>query len=113
MSLSLNDIKRDMEELISIINEEHVSRAIVMKMSDCCEYNMDKNTRLNEIKRFVQSESEIAYITNLERHKISDRFVDKIVDVASRYGIEELKMLFQCTYLVLNDEAKKDRKQKI
>ena len=47
-----------------------------------------------------KDENALAYITGLKDHKISDRFVDKIIDILSRCGTEELDMLFHCTFLV-------------
>ena len=102
MSLSLNDIKKDMEELISIINEEHVTRSKLMKISEYCRiYDTNKNIQLVPTP-------DIAYITGLKDHKISDRFVDKIIDIVSRHGTEELAMLFNCAFLVLNDMESKN-----
>lgn len=104
MSLSLNDIKKDMEELVSIINEEHVARSKLIKISEYCgRYDMNKNIQMDKIRDFLKKETDIAYITGLKDHKISDRFVDKIIDIVSRYGTEELDMLFHCTFLVLNN----------
>jgi hypothetical protein len=60
--------------------------------------NIDKNMRLGKIRDFVKRETDIAYITNLESQKISERFIDKIIDTVSRYETEELKTLFHCTF---------------
>jgi hypothetical protein len=109
MSLSLNDIKKDMEELASIINEEHVARSKLIKISEYCgRYDMNKNIQMDKIRDFLKKETDIAYITGIKDHKISDRFVDKIIEIASRYGTEELDMLFNCTFLVLNDMESKN-----
>jgi len=62
---------------------------------------------LSNIREFLKRGSDIAYITDLEDRKISGRFVDKITDVASRCGTEDLKMLFKCTALVLDDMTSK------
>ena len=92
MSLSLNDIKKDMEELVSIINEEHVARLKLIKISEYCgRYDMNKNIQMDKIRDFLKKETDIAYITGIKDHKISDRFVDKIIDIVSRYGTEELE----------------------
>ena len=97
-----------MEELVSIINEEHVARSKLVKISEYCRiYDTNKNIQLDRIRDFLKHESDIAYITGLD-HKISDRFVDKIIDTVSRYGKEELAMLFNCTFLVLNDMESKN-----
>ena len=97
-----------MEELVSIINEEHIARSKLMKISEYCRiYNTNKNIQLDRIRDFLKHESDIVYITGLKDHKFSDRFVDKIIDIVSRYGTEELAMLFNCTFLVLNDMQSK------
>jgi hypothetical protein len=62
---------------------------------------------LSNIREFLKRGFDIAYITDLEDRKISDRFVDKITDVATRYGTEDLSMLFKCTALVLDDMTSK------
>ncbi len=109
MSISLNDIKKDMEELVSIINEEHVARLKLKRISEYCRiYDTNKNIQLDRIRHFLKRESDIAYITGLKDHKISDRFSDKVMDIVSRYGTEELSMLFSCTFLVLNDMESKN-----
>jgi hypothetical protein len=64
--------------------------------------------KCNEITSLIQKETDIAYITGLKDHKISDRFVDKIIDILSRCGTEELDMLFHCTFLVLNEMESKN-----
>ena len=104
MSLPLSNMKKDVEEMVSIIDEEHVGRARADKMFQFC-LTQDKNKRLLAISEFSKKESDIAFITGLESRKISGKFVDKITDVASRYETEELDMLFNCTNLVLNDMA--------
>jgi hypothetical protein len=104
MSLPLSDMKKDVEELVSIINEELVARTKVEKLFQFG-LTQDKNKRLLEIREFLKKESDIAFITGLESRKISGKFVDKITDVASRYETEELNMLFKCTSLVLDHMA--------
>ncbi|MGA7898872.1 MAG: hypothetical protein WCA39_08435 [Nitrososphaeraceae archaeon] len=105
----MNDIKKDMEELVSIINEEHIARLKLIKISEYCGiYDTNKNIQLDRIRDFLKHESDIAYITGLKDHKISDKFIDKIIDIVSRYGTEELAMLFNCTFLVLNDMESKN-----
>jgi hypothetical protein len=84
-----------------------------MQISDYCSMNIDKNMRLGKIRDFVKRETDIAYITNLESQKISDRFIDKIIDIVSRYETEELKTLFHCTFLVLNDMERKNQKLRL
>ena len=67
----------------------------------CRIYDTNKNIQLVPTP-------DIAYITGLKDHKISDRFVDKIIDIVSRHGTEELAMLFNCAFLVLNDMESKN-----
>ena len=56
MSLSLNDIKKDMEELVSIINEERVAKSKRIRISEYCGiYDMNKNIQLDKMRFFVQS----------------------------------------------------------
>ena len=53
MSISLNDIKKDTEELVSIINEEHVARSKLPKISEYCGiYDTNKNIQLDKIRDF-------------------------------------------------------------
>ena len=109
MSLSLNDIKKDMKELVAIINEECVPTEIVTKVvAYCGMYDNNKNMRLDKIRELLKRESDVAYITDLENRKISDRFVSKIIDVVSRYEKEELDMLIKCTSIVLSDMTSKE-----
>jgi hypothetical protein len=85
-----------------------------MQISDYYSMSIDKNMRLGKIRDFVKMETDIAYITSLEKSKeISDRFIDKIIDIVSRYEAEELKTLFHCTFLVLNDMERKDQKLRL
>ena len=109
MSLPLSNMKKNLEELVSIIIEEHISR---MKLDRLFLFGFteDKNKRLLEIREFLKEESDIAFITGIEDSNISDKFGDKITDVVSIYDTEELGMLFNCINLVLNDRNLEDTK---
>jgi hypothetical protein len=67
-----------------------------------------KNRRLEAIRDFIKREEDLAYVTGLKSYKISERFVDKIIDIIQKYETEEPKMLFRCTFLVLNDVESKN-----
>jgi hypothetical protein len=75
MSLPLSNMKKDVEELVSIIIEEHISR---MKLDGLFLFGFteDKNKRLLEIREFLKEESDIAFITGIEDSNISGKFGD-------------------------------------
>ena len=88
---------------------KNVYRTKVEEVFEYCRiYDNNKNIRLDKIREFLKRESDITYITEFENRKISDRFVDKIIDVTSRYETGDLNMLFKCTSLVLYDMASKN-----
>ena len=73
ISLSLNEIKKDIKELVAIINEEHVSRIKVNDVLWYCRLSNDKGKRLSYIKEAMEEESIVAFVTGLVDCKLSDR----------------------------------------
>ena len=71
---------------------------------------MNKNIQMDKIRDFLKKETDIAYITGIKDHKISDRFVDKIIENSIQIWNRRsfLDMLFNCTFLVLNDMESKN-----
>jgi hypothetical protein len=57
ISLSLNEIRNDMEELITIINEPYISRIKVNDALWYCRLSNDKSKRLSYIKEAMEEES--------------------------------------------------------
>ena len=108
ISLSLNEIKKDVEELVAIINESHISKIKVNDVLWYCRLSNDKSKRLSYVKEAMEEESIVAFVTGLDDCKLSDRFIYKMTYLISRYETKELNMLLKCTSLVLDDMDSKN-----
>jgi len=97
------DIKRDVKDLACIIVEDRIPRNKILKL-----YDNSKSFSNPVLKDFVESQLKhditVSEITGVST--ISNRFVDKMGAILSRYKEEELQLLLECTLVLLDQEKK-------
>jgi EAL domain-containing protein (putative c-di-GMP-specific phosphodiesterase class I) len=93
-----NDIKKDVQELVSIVTEDNISESNIRKY-----YKM--YYKYGSFGSSLKHDIAVADITGIRT--VSRRFGDLFLSILSKYGLQGQRLVVECTEILTRTRTKK------